>query len=232
MPMRTRKQCDLEPTPVERKLVNAIAEHRWEWPLIYIEIKAVTKEDLLDDAAYCARHKHPSLTNFLKECGDISGLHRSMLYKIKRAGVFYEARQREFKDDVDLKLPKITDELVVSTSAESFILMDRLRDKMLETKEFEHAREKQEAIVKILLVEILCEKPFPRKRFDDWFTKLDAAALTQDEGQAQAVIDEILFSLVSSNDLDDLPQTKSSFGEFLPSKVMTKTLTLTDLNND
>ena len=56
--------ADLEPAPVERGLVDAIQEHRDEWPLIYNEMKSVDKDDLLADAEYCNRHKHPSMTQF------------------------------------------------------------------------------------------------------------------------------------------------------------------------
>ena len=200
----------LEPTPVERGLVNAIVEHRLEWPFIYLEMKNVTKDDLLADASYCARHKHPSLTNFLKECGEISGLHSSMLHKIKRAGLFYEGCQREFKDDADLKLPEITAERVVSTSAESFILIDRLREKMGRGSESACSQEKQESIIRILLSEVLFSEVFSRKRFNEWFAKLDKSIRGRDEGETEAVIDEILFSLASTNDLEALPQTRKS----------------------
>ncbi len=208
--VKTSEENQLEPTPVERRLVSTIIEHRLDWPFIYLEMKRVTKDDLLADAAYCARHKHPSLTNFLKECGQISGLHSSMLQKIKRAGVFYEACQCEFKDDADLKLPEITDERVVSTSAESFILIDRLRDKMSKGSRSASTHDKQVSIIRLLLFEILYGEVFSRRRFDEWLPKLDAAIRAQDEGEAEAVIDEILFSLVSTNNLDDLPQTRKS----------------------
>lgn len=112
---------ELTPTFVERPLVNAILEHRDEWPYIYLEMAKVSKEDLLLDAEYCARYKHPSLTNFFKECGKIGGMHISMLRKIQRAGNYYESAQQRHP-----QLPQIIDPQVCALSPDTLIIVSKI----------------------------------------------------------------------------------------------------------
>lgn len=112
---------ELTPTFVERPLVNAILEHRDEWPYIYLEMAKVSKEDLLLDAEYCARYKHPSLTNFFKECGKIGGMHISMLRKIQRAGSYYESAQQRHS-----QLPQIINPQVCVLSPDTLIIVSKI----------------------------------------------------------------------------------------------------------
>lgn len=111
----------LAPTYVEKPLVAAIAEHRDEWPYIYLEMRKVVKDDLLLDAEYCARHKHPSLTNFYEECGKIGGIHISMLRKIQRAGTYYESAGQRHSS-----LPSITCPGVCALSPDTLTLVAKI----------------------------------------------------------------------------------------------------------
>lgn len=111
---------ELQPTPVEEGLVRALREHRGEWPYAYLEMKKVSKENLLADAEYCSRHKHPSLTQFLRECADIADTGISPLRRYQRAGKFYE-RMGEVAD-----LPPITDSRVCHLSPDTIIYIDQI----------------------------------------------------------------------------------------------------------
>lgn len=110
-----------EPTPVERSLVAAIQDHREEWPYIYVEMTKVTKDDLLADEMYCSRFKHPSMTNFYRDCGEIAGINISMLRKYERAGRLYEKCCEEDSD-----LPAVTDPSVCTLSPDTLALVDRI----------------------------------------------------------------------------------------------------------
>lgn len=163
----------LAPTFVEKPLVLAVTNHRDEWPYIYLEMKKVTKEDLLLDAEYCARHKHPSMTNFYEECGKISGIHISMLRKIQRAGTYYEsARQRH------AKLPQITYPGVCDLSPDTLTLVAKIVHLIgrggAET-------ESQKDVIERLLLEGLVEgEGLSRKQLTSWFEYLDDSIYRDD----------------------------------------------------
>lgn len=156
----------LAPTFVEKPLVMAVANHRDEWPYIYLEMKKVTKEDLLLDAEYCARHKHPSMTNFYEECGKISGIHISMLRKIQRAGTYYEsAKQRH------AELPEITYSGVCDLSPDTLTLVAKIVHLIGRGGA---KTESQKDVIERLLLEGLVEgEGLSRKQLNSWYEYLD-----------------------------------------------------------
>ena len=160
--------ADLEPAPVERGLVGAIQEHRDEWPLIYNEMKSVDKDDLLADAEYCNRHKHPSMTQFFCECGSIAGIHESMLRKFERAGRFYDRFHAEFPDS-----PEITDPKVVAMSPDTLILVDRI-DSFLQ-KGAPRLIEERKKLLRKLVGDLLEGCGLRRKELNAWLASLQDA---------------------------------------------------------
>ncbi len=163
----------LAPTFVEKPLVSAVANHRDEWPYIYLEMKKVTKEDLLLDAEYCARHKHPSMTNFYEECGKISGIHISMLRKIQRAGTYYEsARQRH------AELPKITNSGVCDLSPDTLTLVAKIVH--LIGRGGAKTESQKDAIERLLLEGLVEGRGLSRKQLNAWYEYLDDSIYRDD----------------------------------------------------
>lgn len=111
----------LQPTLVEQGLVNAMIEEKDNWPAIYQEMSKVSKEDLLADSEFCKRYKHPSLTAFFVECGEIGGVKISLLRKYQRAGSYYESACTRYPE-----LPPLTDERVRNTPPDLFALVAKI----------------------------------------------------------------------------------------------------------
>lgn len=111
----------LQPTPVEQGLVTAMIEEKDNWPAIYQEMSKISKEDLLADGEFCERYKHPSLTAFFVECGEIGGVKISLLRKYQRAGSYYESARTRYPE-----LPPLTDEKVRNTPPDLFALVAKI----------------------------------------------------------------------------------------------------------
>lgn len=111
----------LQPTPVEQGLVTAMIEEKDNWPVIYQEMSRVSKDDLLADSEFCERYKHPSLTAFFVECGEIGGVKISLLRKYQRAGSYYESARTRYPE-----LPPLTDEKVRNTPPDLFALVAKI----------------------------------------------------------------------------------------------------------
>lgn len=115
--------CLDEPTRTERALVSTIKADRENWPAIYLEMSKVTKDDLLEDPDYCARHRNPSLTQFYIESGAMAGMRVSMLRKFERAGRFYEKCLVCFPD-----LPPLTNPRLNEISPDTLVLILRIEE--------------------------------------------------------------------------------------------------------
>lgn len=168
--MRRKPDKDIpEPTPVEAPLVAAIRDHREEWPLVYAEMKGVCKDDLLADAEYCSRHRHPSMTQFFRECGLIGGIHESMLRKFERAGRFYDRFLSEFPGS-----PRPDDGRVAAMSPDTLILVDRI-DGFLAMGAPSMGSERHE-IVGRLVGDLLEGRGLRRRELNAWLASLQDAA--------------------------------------------------------
>lgn len=160
----------LEPTPVERPLVDAIRTHGHDgWPYIFLVLRDVTKNDLLADEEYCKRHRHPSVTQYLEECalfGGAGGI--TMMRKYERAGKRYEAIRAK-----NSSLPPITDPRVCAVSPDAFNLLDSVAAYL------EHPSVGKEDLVArlmgLLAGELVEGRGMTRRQMRDWLGKLKGA---------------------------------------------------------
>lgn len=160
----------LKPTPVEKPLVSAIIRYQHAgWPYIYLAMKGVTKDDLLDDPEYCRRHRHPSLTQYFEECALFGGQGITMLRKYQRAGSLYE-RACEHSGGA---LPPITDHQVCSVSPDALILVARAAA-LLELAEGIPAATRDEAVF-LLVLNLVEERGFRRRQMLKWLAMLEDA---------------------------------------------------------
>ncbi|MGN0037876.1 MAG: hypothetical protein ACI36Y_01895 [Coriobacteriales bacterium] len=174
----------LEPTPVERPLVDAIQEHGHDgWPYIYLALRDVTKDDLLADAEYCSRHRHPSVTQYLEECalfGGAGGI--TMMRKYERAGKRYEAVRAN-----NPSLPPVTDPKVCAVSPDAFNLLDSVAAYL------EHpSADKGELVARLmglLVGELLEGRGMTRRQMRDWLSRLKDA---QTVGDLEQYVDKFL----------------------------------------
>ena len=157
-----------QPTPVEEDLVAAIRQ-REGWPFVYAAMRSVTKEDLLADARYCARHKNPSLTQFFTECGALGGLKISMMRKYQKAGRFYDGCRERFPS-----LPPVTDASVCALSPDSLVLVERVASFLDEGAP--QLDQQRNALVHLLVAELLEGRGLERKQMLSWLGLLQDAS--------------------------------------------------------
>lgn len=175
----------LEPTRVEANLVAAMREHRDEWPYIYVQMKAVCEDDLLLDADYCNRHKHPSMTQFYRECGEICGVNLPRLRKYQRAGGYYEACMRRFGD-----LPTITDERVCALSPETLIYVQRIEELIAAGDSGDKVS--RDELIHTLIADLLEGKGLSRKQLVNWLSSLQTV---EDAGELASCVDNFVAEL-------------------------------------